>query len=201
MDHVRLILAIVLSTLVFIVWHVFFGDSALLRKAPQKAENRPVQQEEAKPSIAPVGPSAEKEPAKVWVEPSETGRAREIRVETPLYIVSISEKGAAVTSFVLKDYRETVAKNSPLKELVPPAQNGGDYQLNFGGKSVAGLADAVFGASSAADRLDVSGSAQTLSFSWRSSGGIVIEKSYRFDPKSYVIDMAVRVQNDSQRSF
>ena len=52
MDHVRLILAIVLSTLVFIVWHVFFGGSVLVGKAPQKAENRPVQQEEPKPSIA-----------------------------------------------------------------------------------------------------------------------------------------------------
>jgi YidC/Oxa1 family membrane protein insertase len=201
MDHVRLILAIVLSTLVFIVWHVFFGGSALVRKAPQKAENRPVQSEEAKPSIAAAAPSAEKEPAKAWVEPSETGPARQIRVETPLYIVSISEKGATVTSFVLKDYRETVEKNSPLKELVPQEKGAGDYQLEFAGKSVAGLADAVFAASTAADRLGVTDSSQTLSFSWRSSGGIVVEKSYRFDPKSYLIDMVVRIQNDSQRPF
>jgi YidC/Oxa1 family membrane protein insertase len=201
MDHVRLIVAIVLSTLVFILWHVFFGGSALVRKTPQKVEKAAVQKEEVKPSITAAAPIAEKQPEKASVEPSQTGPAREIRVETPLYIMTISEKGATVTSFVLKDYRETVEKNSPLKELVLQGQNGGDYQLDFAGKSVAGLEDAVFTASAAADALSVTGSSQTVSFSWRSSDGVVIQKSYRFDPKSYLIDMEVRVQNDSQRSF
>ena len=201
MDHVRLIIAIVLSALVFIVWHVFFGDSSLVRKAPQKAENRTVQKEEAKPSIAASAPSAETEAPKAFVEASESRAARRIRVETPLYIVTISEKGAVFTSFVLKDYRETIDRNSPLKELLPQDPNAGNYRLDFADGSIPGLADAVFTASSAADGLSVTDSAQVLSFSWRSSDGILIEKSYRFNPTSYLIDMVVRIRNDSQRPF
>ncbi len=201
MDHVRLILAIVLSTLIFIVWHIFFGGSSLVQKAPQKAQETRIEKEEPKPAKTASPPAAEMEAPKTSVDVSESGSGRSITVETPLYIVNISEKGAVFTSFVLKNYRENTEKNSPLKELLPKDQNVGNYQLQFVGKSIPGLADAVFTASSAGDRLSVADSPQTLSFGWESSDGVLIEKSYRFDPQSYGIDLAVRIQNNSERTI
>jgi YidC/Oxa1 family membrane protein insertase len=120
---------------------------------------------------------------------------RTITVDTPLYRAEFSEDGAAVISIVLKKYRENVEKDSPLKQLVAPVLEVGTDLLSFEQGGLPELKNAVYTAETAAQRIDVADKPQDLVFTWSAPGGVVVEKSFRFDPKTYLIGLTVGVKN------
>ncbi len=73
--------------------------------------------------------------------------------------------------------------------------------LGFAGKSLPGLDNAVFSASLTADTVNIRDAAQEISFSWKSDEGVVVEKTYRFLPDSYLIGLDVTIKNGSDRSI
>jgi YidC/Oxa1 family membrane protein insertase len=122
-------------------------------------------------------------------------------VRTPLYEAQISENGAVIYSFLLKQYRERVKKDSELKQVLTNNNTLGVGHLGFIGKSIAGLDKAVFSTDLAADQLAISDATQNLTFLWRSPDGVTIQKTYSFDAASYVIGLDVTVKNGSDRSI
>ena len=212
MEQARLIIAIVLSALVFLVWQFFFVDKEAVQKTAKKTEQPPAAAEQspaateqaqpAKPDTAeqestPTQTSGVSETA--VAKPAET--ARVVTVDTPLYTAKISEKGAGFTSFILKKYHETVAKDSPLKEILPQQGAVESVLIGYDGKSVAGLDRAVFSADLNVDTLSVREGSQKITFSWTSAQGVIIEKTYSFSPDSYVMGLDVTVKNESDRSI
>jgi YidC/Oxa1 family membrane protein insertase len=205
MDQVRLLLAIGLSFLVLFVWSMFFAD----QQPKNVQENTQSQDQVAKDQQpAPVvedQPVAQSEPVDVQAPApavkGEEAPAREITVDTPNYTVRISTKGAAFTSFVLKKYRETVDKDSPNKELIPPDFKNGVIRTSLAGKSIAGLGDAVFSVQQKEDNLVVSETKKTLVFNWVAGNGSVLTKTYTFDPESYLIDLKVDLKNASRQTL
>jgi YidC/Oxa1 family membrane protein insertase len=205
MEQARLLIAIVLSAVVFLVWQFFFVDREAVQKTAKKTdqpsaitEQTPIQQ--AKPysagqESATAGTSGVADTA--VSRPAET--ARLITVDTPLYRAKISEKGAGFVSFTLKDYRETVAKDSPLKEIIPQKSAFETVLVGYDGKSLAGLDSAVFSANLDIDTLSVKAGSQQITFSWTSAQGVTIEKTYIFSPDSYMIGLDVTVKNGSDR--
>jgi YidC/Oxa1 family membrane protein insertase len=127
--------------------------------------------------------------------------AAAITVDTPLYRAKISENGAVFFSFLLKNYRETVQKDSPLKQILTNDETLGVGRLGFTGKSIAGLDKAVFSANLASNQLEVKDSPRELTFLWRSQDGIIIEKTYKFAPHTYAIGMDVTIKNGSGRGL
>ncbi len=205
MEQARLLIAIVLSAAVFLVWQFFFVDREAVQKTAKKTdqpsaitEQTPIQQ--AKPysagqESATAGTSGVADTA--VSRPAET--ARLITVDTPLYRAKISEKSAGFVSFTLKDYRETVAKDSPLKEIIPQKSAFETVLVGYDGKSLAGLDSAVFSANLDIDTLSVKAGSQQITFSWTSAQGVTIEKTYIFSPDSYMIGLDVTVKNGSDR--
>jgi YidC/Oxa1 family membrane protein insertase len=205
MEQARLLIAIVLSVLVFLVWQFFFVDKQTQQKSAEKVEQpaataqpatetqpNPKLQESVQPDKTVVTETQAVTPARI---------PQTITVETPFYRVKLSEKGAAFTSFVLKKYRETVQKNSALKELLPQTDSNGTVLLGFAGNSVPGLDTAVFSANSTAKTINIQDAAQEISFSWKSDQGVVVEKTYKFSPDSYLIGLRVTIKNDTDRTI
>ena len=206
MDQARLLIAIVLSLIVFLAWHFIISPRVAPRQeakrveapAATKEKEQPVQEKE-KPYIAEtekITPTQETVPAMAPSKP-----ARTLIVDTPLYQAKISENGAVFYSFLLKNYHETVAKDSPLKQILTDNENLGVGQIGFSGHSIPGLDKAVFAADLPSDQLTVTDSSRDIIFLWRSDDGIVIEKKYTFRPDSYVVELAVTVKNGSGRSL
>ncbi len=203
MDQARLIIAIVLSVIIFVVWQLFFVDQQAVRQPPAK-DQPPAAKTEAVQKPRPYSPETQKaapsemQPTVPTAAKPEKA-ARIITVDTPLYRVQISEKGAGFTSFLLKKYREQVDENAPLKELI--LQDGGmqTVRLGFAGNSLPGLDRAVFSTQLKTDTLKIAGAAQKITFAWQSPRGVVVEKTYRFTPDSYVIDLEVNVKNGSDQ--
>ncbi len=199
MEQARLLIAIVLSAAVFLVWQFFFVDRDAVQKTAKKTEQPPATTEQ----IQPVKPYAaeQKEAVTETAVAKPALQAKIITVDTPLYTAKISEKGAGFTSFILKNYKEKVTENSPLKEILPQEIPFETVLVGYDGKSLAGLENAVFLANLNGDALSVKDGMQKITFSWTSQQGVIIEKNYSFSPDSYMIGLDVIVKNGSDRNI
>lgn len=196
METARLIAAIVLSILVFVVWNYFFVGKQKVeqtKKTPQAEQ--PVVKAPELPAIEPAVAPAAAPPQALELQTLQP--ARSITVNTPLYTVKISERGAEFKSFVLKGYRKSMDSASPLYEMIPPGMQGGTVRLGFAGRSVEGLRGAVFKANLESDVVDVGDGSREVAFSWRSPQGFVVEKKFVFSPETYMIGLNVILTNGS----
>ena len=201
MEQARLLLAIGLSFLVLFVWSMFFTDQ-------QAVNNQDTEKHQAESVEPPATDQPTDKPATTTISQSDLddnqdqqvqeNQARDITIETPFYVTRISAKGAAFTSFILKKYRETVAADSPNKELIQPGFKDGIIRTTLLDKSVNGLEGAIFSIDQAGDRLSVSGEKKEIDFKWAAADGTIIIKTYTFDPDSYLIGLKVTVKNASQ---
>jgi YidC/Oxa1 family membrane protein insertase len=203
MEQSRLLLAIVLSIVIFAAWQ-FFGPKVDQRRQVKKVEAPAVEEKQAPKEAAKPDKEAVEKPAPAEesiVEEAPSKIAASITVDTPLYQARISENGAVFYSFLLKKYREKVKKDSSLKQILTEKENMGVGRLGFSGKSIAGLDKAVFSVKLPSRQLDVNDSPRDLTFFWRSQDGIVIEKTYKFAPDTYAIGMTVSIKNGSGRAI
>jgi YidC/Oxa1 family membrane protein insertase len=194
MDQMRLMIALVLSFVVFLGWNFFFGPE------PKQPPASPPQQAAKPEKIQPPAPAA----SAVAPAPAAAGSAaivsadkpaRSLTVETPLYTVGLSEKGAVINSFVLKDYHVGVEKDSPLLNLFPT--DGSVGSLDVGLKGIPGLANAVYQAGVADERISLTQGTREIIFGLKTANGMQVEKVYRFSADSYVMGFDVRVVNGS----
>lgn len=197
MDQMRLLLALVLSFLVFMLWNVFFGQEAQQKPTPQLQQE--AIKEEKKAPAASATPSPDSKAAAPALAPAvKTDRpARKISVETPLYKAVLSEKGASITSFVLKKYRATAADDSPLMNLFPENGNIEGVSVGLASKGNGGLENALFQTSLGGDQLSLTDGSRDIVFSFVAENGLQIEKVYRFSADSYVMGLEVRLTNGS----
>jgi YidC/Oxa1 family membrane protein insertase len=202
MEHARLLIAIVLSLLVFVVWNALFlnkqkekppeqqiNNQQQVAKRPEKTAKETTAKETALPETT-TAKTAVSEPA---------GPSRTITVNLPLYTAKISEKGAVFRSFVLKKYRETINADSPLLEMISPDLSKGTVRIGFAGNSLQGLDDAVFTTQLNKDSIDIKDKPAEISFSWKSPRGVVVEKRFLFSPKTYMVGLDVVIKNGSGR--
>ncbi len=197
MEQTRILVAIVLSFIILLLWQVYF-----VKKTPQKQEvaetnvTQKVQTNEKAPETT-LAPKETPATENATEEVEEQKLPEIITIDTPLYVVRINEKGAAFQSFKLKDYKETVEKDSPLKELINPENKEGTLLSGFEDQSVPGMKEAVYTCQAETKDLEVLKESKKVTFQWRSKRGVIIEKSYVFSPDTYLIGVDVTVKNQS----
>ncbi|HEX7504386.1 MAG TPA: membrane protein insertase YidC, partial [Syntrophales bacterium] len=193
--NIRTFLAILLSFLVVFVYQYFFAKNLETQKQDQtqtQTQAQPGQQQAAAPAAAPGAPAVKAPVAKA------SPAARDIRIETPLYTAVFSTRGGALKSFMLKQYKATLAEDSPLIEMVQ-VQEGSELPLStaFADSSVNLPGDVLY----ETDRkeLDLTKDAKpgTLVFSLAVPGQYRVEKVYTFNPERYAFDLEVRFQNNT----
>ena len=204
MEQGRVLIAIALSFVVFFVWNFFFVEKPDPTKTPPAeivAATPEAKPQPAAPSVAETQPDRQ---AQTDVENSiqkRVSEARTIAVQTPLYRVRISEAGAVFMGFELEKYLESAEKGAAHKNLIDPESNGGNLKVSFARNSITGLETAVFHADVAGDLVAVKNDPRSVSYTWRSENGIVVEKRYTFTPDSYLIDLVLVVKNGSGGAF
>ena len=206
MDQGRLILAIVISIVIFLIWSFlstnYFSPQPPPQKQVQEGQTSPETDTKEEPYIkekdsavvetAPLAQKPSKQPIQI---------ARDITVETPLYSVKISAKGAAFKSYVLKKFREKVNADSPNKEMVSGDKNKGTLQLSFDGKNRPDLTEAIFSVDTLTDRVLVSDKPFELPLLWESDQGLMVEKKFIFSPETYLIGLQVTIKNGTSAVF
>jgi len=207
MEQARILLAIALSFLVFFAYEMFFVKREPVKQTEQTTETSPAQ--EVAPEVAKETPytpesvtetiSAETPTAET--EPPTDRPPRSVYVETPLYRVRISEKGAVFGSFELIHFREAVAPESPPKQLISGEIGGGTVRTRMLRDGIPGMETAYYSGPAMEEPIRITDNPETVSFSWRSPQGIVVEKAYRFSPETYLIDLTVTIKNGSAASL
>ena len=159
-EQKRLLLAVVLSVVVLVGYQTFFVKPPLPNSQTksnqaqdsqsQQDQNQQTQQVNQEPSNISdyKAPLVQPEP----VEKPES-QFRTISVSTPLYNIAISEYGAAVRRFELKNYKQTNKQDSPFKQLVSKDLVSGTLSLDLERESVPGLKNAVYTAGIGTDKL------------------------------------------------
>lgn len=199
MEQSRLFIAIGISFLIFFLWSKFFAPQP--PQVPTEAVKEEVQILPEAPEEKPPAAEVKPEPVKpaVVAQPSKT--ARTLTVDTPLFKMSLSEKGGAVTSIVLKKYREAIEKDSPLKELIHKDTSGGSVLVALSGQGQPDFETVVFSADLENDTLEIQNSPAQIRFQYQAESGLIVEKTYKFAPDSYLIDLKVEVFNGSDQAY
>lgn len=202
MDTYRALLAVAISFIILVGYQYFVGFDA------KKTANTPAATTTTTPATTPAtAPAADTQPTKAEAVTSSIlpapaapashpdRPARDINVETDLYSAIISENGGTIKSFILKNYRETVAKNSPGMQLIRTTEQEG-FPLSFSWGSISST-KTLYTADS--DRVAFSGSEKntTLTMKGVNEAGLEIERSFHFDRNTYLLELAVRVKNTS----
>lgn len=195
MEQVRLFTAIALSFIVFFGWNYFFVDQEPV-PVEQTQLSETVQKETAGLE-KPEGASAIVIPPKAEAVPGRTPKI--YTVDTPLYTVRISDRGAVVASLKLKNYRETLGVDAPLKEMVTAGPGGLDLSLE--GASIPGMNEAFFASDSGQQNVTVADQGRSLKFTWVADNGVAVEKTFSFSPDSYLIDYELVLKNGSAGSI
>ncbi|CCK82261.1 membrane protein insertase YidC [Desulfobacula toluolica] len=196
-EQKRLLLAVVLSVVVLIGYQMFFVTPPDPNSLPkdvqtQNADQPKVQENTPNVSDYRAGTGELSDPV---YRPEK--KYRTIFVSTPLYNIAISEHGAAVKSFELKNYKETNKKDSLLKQLVPEQLLSGTLLLDLEGQSLPGLKNAVYTAKTDATDNSVVQGKKTIDFAFRTDRGMVVKKIFTFNADSYMIDCDIVFQNGS----
>lgn len=205
MEQARLFIAIGISFAVFLVWSIFFAPKPP-EQAPERqqetaqtdsgaAGEQPVQAQAPAPQEADQAPLQPEPMVATQPEQANSQEDRKIRIDTDLYRIEISERGAAVKSIVLKNYRETIAEDSEQKELIDPKTKGGSVLLAYSDSRDYQVENAVFTVDQSLDLIKVESQPQVVTFRHQTENGVVIEKAYTFHPGSYLFDLDIRLLN------
>ncbi len=198
MDQARVILAIVLSFLVFFLWNYFTMDKDAMQKTSEEAQITQVEKqktlisEEAEDTGGTVNASLEK-PATL------EGTGRTISINTELYTAEISENGAVLKSLSLKKYRESAEKESPFKELISKEVINGVCRTWSKNQSIPEMMEAVYKAETSDEKIEIFSEKKSVKFVWTSSNGVTIKKEYTFSPDSYLIGLDMAIINGSDQ--
>jgi len=200
MEQARIFIAIALSFLIFILWEVFFVDKQEIETVPQVEKIISKETQDNK-EVQGYIPQIKEEILKESIDKPQDYQIRETKINTPLYTVTISEKGATFSSFILKNYKESVGEQSPFKELISEKLQEGTLKCFFQEKSIPDLNSVMYESSVAGKTIDVQDRSETIAFSWTSPEGITFIKEYAFSPTNYIISMTIRVKNGSDRDI
>ena len=200
MEQSRIVVAIALSIVVFLLWEIFFVDKQNVEMQKQDSKTQTTSKEE--PYLKEINTEfidntpLIKEDALNTIKPP-----RVFKVNTPLYSAIISEKGAVFKSFVLNNYKESTRPDSPLLEMISPELHNGTIKIGLAGNSVQELNNAFFMTDIKDDAIEINDNSKELSFFWKSSNGIVIEKKFLFSPETYLVGCKVIIKNGSNQTI
>ncbi len=193
MDTYRAFLAIIISFVILLGYQYFFVgfDKPASVEAPvqQQAQPAPVQPA-ATPAVQPATTAAAPLPAPVYDRVP-----KDITIDTGLYTAIFTEDGGTIKSFVLKEHKETHAKDSPGMQLVKTDATQG-FSLQFSWGSVVGT-QVLYDSDRENIKLSDSTDKAELRMSAQAANGLTVERVYSFSNDSYLIDLTIKVKNES----
>jgi len=201
-DTRNLFLAIALSVLVMAAWQYFYAGPLYQREhQAQLQANNPVPKSEAQSPAAPGAPL----PATVLplgapaaATASETvsqvlAASPRVVIDTPSLGGSIDLKGGKIDDLVLKDYHETISKQSPLIRLFSPPGAPDAYWAETGFVSPGAAKTPNLESDWTADAKTLT-SERPVTLTWDNSAGLVFKRVIAVDDK-YMFTITDSVAN------
>ncbi|MCC7125261.1 MAG: membrane protein insertase YidC [Acidobacteria bacterium] len=192
----RVLLAISLSFLVLFVYQTYF--------APPPPPAGPAA---VAPVSAPASPGPSPEPVSAAAAPPVSAPAvvageaaeRDIVVETANVRAVFTNRGARLRHWVLKHYKNDAGE---LLDLVPDQELVNHaylpFSLRFENDAQTTRANGGLFSSSARDTVDATSARTSIAFEWQDADGLRVEKTFTFDPQSYILEALVVARQGDQ---
>ncbi|MGO9095078.1 MAG: membrane protein insertase YidC [Bryobacteraceae bacterium] len=184
----NLLLAFILMGVVLFLMPYFYKNFG---PAPQPAKPAPAAATQSTEQPAPAKPAEVLRPAPVAGARTAAPRVsaekeQSLVVETDLYKIVLSNRGAVVRSWVLKKYKDNEHQPIDLVDASAALKTGFPFSLRFKDPPPAvDLNQALYAVKPAPDGLGAD-------FDY-SDGALVAHKTFRFQPKSYLSEVASEV--------
>ncbi|MBI5606738.1 MAG: membrane protein insertase YidC [Deltaproteobacteria bacterium] len=194
------ILAFVLSMAVFAAYFLLFAPEEPAKPHQDKTAKTVSAQKESPPALSSPGPAAPAATPKTQ-EAASSQTARDVLVKTKQFEAVFSEQGGTLKSHKLTAYKEQLG-GKDLKEIIWADQPSAfPLQLEWIKKSQPDMALAPFKADKNSLILSPDQPKGTLSFTWTSSQGMTIVKTYTLSYDSYRIDLDIQVINGTSQTL
>ena len=199
MEQIRFLLAIALSFLVLLVWQNYFIEKPpkqpdeLTENVASETPHVPKDLDNQKNLLLSDSNQPQKKPEIQTPEISSEKPAKQIIVQTPLFEVKMSERGAAINSITLFEYKSTLAEDSTFMNVVN-LETSGTALISFKNNIIPDLDKVVYDAQTSQNMIQVT-TPKDLRFVYQLPQGIKIVKNYFFDPKSHMIGLTVVIEN------
>ncbi len=216
----RTLLAVVLSVIVIMVYQAFFAKPPA-KKVPQQQETSvPAGKETGATPPAkaePIRAGGEETTGKIVAAKAPEGHEKDVVVETPLYRAVFTNRGAALKSFQLKDYKTSIpgtkdifktflhliGRGKPEDQSAPrPIElvhvTDGmplPFTVTFGGSTLELPAESFFETQQNMLDLTKGTETQTLVFTQSYQGQLRMDKEFTFYPDTYSFDIKIRLHN------
>jgi len=196
------VLACALSLAVLVGWIYLTGDP----DGQQRTGEIPPESTQPSDSVSDISPEIGSSPSAAQpANVAESAQAaptqqldrneveeRQILIESPLYSVELTNRGAGISSWKLKEFREKSDRAAPLINLATAGAAGKpSFVTPFSELRIGDLGDRVFEV--------VGEDASSVSFETRENN-ITIRKVYTFEPESYSFRLLIEILNDSTAS-
>jgi YidC/Oxa1 family membrane protein insertase len=205
-DTRNLFLAIALSVLVMAAWQYFYAGPLYQRQhqaqqqtqtyvtSPPSAE-KPSQTEQPQ-QAGVVTPGSASAPGAVATETVAEAIAANphVAIDTPSLGGSIDLKGGKLDDLVLKDYHETISKQSPLVRLFSPSGASDAYWATAGYIGVGAVKTPTLDTVWTADEKTLTPE-HPLTLTWNNGAGLVFKRVISVDDK-YMFTIKDSVTND-----
>ncbi len=187
--ELRLLLFFVLMGVILYVTPYFYKSPAPVKKAaPVAAKSEPAP---AAPAVAPAAePAAATAASEIAVAPVSAQKEETHTVDTSLFQITFSNRGAVVKSWLLKKHREH--SGAPLQLVNTASHADPPAALYFpAGKPAVDLNQALYEVRSDPDGL-------AIGFDY-SDGKVVAHKSFRFQKSSYLLEVSTEVTDSGKQ--
>jgi YidC/Oxa1 family membrane protein insertase len=197
MDTYRALLAVVISFVILVGYQYFFAGFDAKKGGTEPVATTSSSPSPASPALPVPSPAAQTstaQPTSLQQPPVALDRpAQEVVVETDLYSAVITENGGAIKSFILKDYKETRAKDSSGMQLIKTTEQEG-FPLTF---SWGSATNTLYSTDTNKVQFKGDDATTTLTLKGATDTGLELERTYRFHRDTYLLELAVKVKNTS----
>jgi YidC/Oxa1 family membrane protein insertase len=201
-DTRNLFLAIALSVLVMAGWQYFYaGPYQKQHQAQVQAQTEATQQAQAtaraakEAGVSATAPGGGAAPGVVPTDtiPQALAASPRVAIDTPSVAGSIDLRGGKLDDLVLKDYHETISKQSPLIRLLSPGGAPEAYWATTGFVGAGGAKTPTLDSVWTADVKTLTPT-QPVTLTWDNGEGLVFRRAISIDGK-YMFTVADSVEN------
>ncbi len=194
MDMYRTFLAIALSFVILLGYQYFFAPPVQEPQPPATSSGQGTVASSPDATVNGAPTTVSSTATEVAVDPA----ARDITVETPLYTAVVSEQGGAIKSFLLKQHRTGISKDSGAMELAP-ASNPADRPLLFSLDNGANTELPLYKAANTDTQLKAQQGQTELVMTATMPEGVQVVRTMRFSADSYLIPVQYTLKNTTDR--
>ena len=191
MDTKNILVAVVLSTLIIVGWQVLVVDPEL-----KKEQVQIVKTEQSKPSAPSLNNKTKIPQKKITRSEAVTSELR-VKLENSQITGSISLNGGLIDDVTLKNYKESLDKNSKQVVILNPKKMGTGYYLESGWASANNIEVPDNNSVWKLTRNRTLTPRSPIELEWENKSGLIFQKKIELDDQ-YLFTVTESIKNNSK---